>query len=171
MALRLWIEADKLSQITYTKKRRMLPFLLNCSNSSILWTVQYMMLNSPNQKVNSCKYSPSDFSSCSTQNSNCCISFLFFHQILRLTQIRRVEDGWRFSTTCSCREGTGRLCPPRNESRVGAPAVNQLHRQFHCWCTCKSSTPKVFWQAQKTWQHCAWTMQRRIKMHIDAKIM
>ena len=47
-------------------------------------------------------------------------------------QVRSVGDGYRFSVSCSCREGIGRLYPAGNETRVGTAAAVGLHRQFHC---------------------------------------
>ena len=65
------------------------------------------------------------------------------------TEVRRVGNGHSFSVSCSCREGTGRLHPTRNESRVGALAVERLQRWFQFWCSPKFLPPKVLWKAQK----------------------
>ena len=62
------------------------------------------------------------------------LDYNFFTQSCDLNKFEELEK----ATDCLClfcREGTGKLYPTRNESRVGAPAFEGLHQLFHGSCS------------------------------------
>ena len=81
-------------------------------------------MNSPKHRLNRNYQSCRVLFSPIWEISNVGIVLQFSHQILWPKQIQRAGNAYRFAVSCSCRDGTGRLYPTWNESRMGAKDID-----------------------------------------------
>ena len=111
----------------------MLPIVVNCSRSDIIWHMQYMVLKSPKHKLNKKNNRSPTFWSSIRKTTNIG-NLLRFH--IKHFDVNYSEELERDINLCSCgnlKEGTGRLHATWIESRVGAIAIKELQYCFSSW--------------------------------------